>query len=157
MKDLYSRKDAIDRIFEKELPSLADKDMNEILKNHEFWEQNILNPEIFDDLSKEYRETIYRIQTPAKPSKTEYLIAENEYKKKLTNKLKNHFPMVTIHKIKKMRKYPKRLSNINTMSNLLVEYEKADKYFQLVERCLEKAVADWDGYIQMQVDVARGK
>lgn len=157
INDLYSRKDEIGHILEKELPRLSDTNMNEILKNYEFWGQNILNPEIFDDLSKEYREIIYRIQTPKKPSKREYLGAEGNYKKKLSNELKKYSATVTVHKIKEMEKYPERISGIGTMSNLLVEYEKVDKYFQLVERCLEKAVADWDRYIQMQVDIARGK
>jgi len=157
MQDLYARKIEIDRVLEKELPKLTDMKMNEMLKQYEFWEHNILNPGIFDDLSKGFREVIYRIQEHKKPSKTEYLNAEHEYKEKLANELKKYSPTVSMHKIREMKKYPEKISKINSMSSLLVEYEMADKYFQLVERCMEKAFADWDSYIQMQVDIARGK
>ena len=157
LRDLETRWQQINDILEKQLPGSSGKELDHFLKEYEFWQKNSLNPKIYDDLSERYREIVYRVHTSNQPTKEEYLEAEDEYKKRLTKILNEFIPSITVEKIKNMPELQRKIGEVKKSSEVIVEYEKMDKFYQHVEQCLDKFWADWEHYVQLQVDIARGK
>jgi hypothetical protein len=57
----------------------------------------------------------------------------------------------------KIRKRGHRLTTTRTVATLLQRYQPLDEQLQVMEDAVEWMAIEWDRYVQMQTDIARGK
>lgn len=125
-----------------------------------------------DKLFKYYgfEETLIARQIPLKFYQLRYRVAEgeevsfelyNSEKQQMEMKYEEEFqkftPKVSEATIKKIERGVRTIKNSPTMDKALKSYERFNQPLEVIEAYVFRASEDWDEYVQLQIDIARGK
>ena len=115
------------------------------------------NQEQLDALSKQFRETTYKIHTDQPPTKEEYVNAESDYKARHTKEFNAFRPIFASKTILSLHKLADSFSQASNLERLIFAYKDADDTMHKAESYLSMARTEFDGAVERATDEGRGK
>lgn len=129
-------------------------DLGDLLKRVEF---EIENEKEYDELSKDFREVTYKINTKHPPTHAEYNTAQSLYKDRLKLALNSFRPVYTTDKILSLNTLADSVSCKQDLRSLVLAYQKADEVTQKAELYIARAHTIVETQIDIAIDKALGK
>lgn len=128
--------------------------LDRLLKHVQFEHDN---QERLDALSKDFRETTYKILTDQPPTKEEYVKAESDYKARRMREFDAFRPAFTSKTILSLHKLTDSFSQASNLQKLIFTYKEVDDTMQQAESYLSMARSEFEGAVQSAIDEGRGK
>jgi hypothetical protein len=85
-----------------------------------------------------------------------YQVTKNKVDNKIEHKLNDFSPSVTSKNLNSIN-LEKRIKNTKSIKDLLRIYSSYDRMLSKIETYTYQACVEWDRYIQLEIDIARGK
>ena len=154
VEDITLRAHNLERTLTEEFGNKWQSWLDGLLKHVQFEHDN---QEKLDALSKQFRETTYKILTDQPPTKEEYVKAESDYKARRTKEFDAFRPAFTSKTILSLYKLADSFSHASNLERLIFSYRDADDTMHKAESYLSMARTEFDGAVQGAIDAGRGK
>lgn len=154
IEDVTLRARNLERTLTEEFGDKWQSWLDGLLKHVQFEHDN---QESLDALSKQFRETTYKILTDQPPTKEEYVKAESACKARCTKEFDAFRPAFTSKTILSLHKLADSFSQASNLERLIFAYKDADDTMHKAESYLSMARTEFDGAVQRAIDAGRGK
>lgn len=151
LKDIQERVKKLDAMIAHDLPNLTEKQLDFVLKMYQYQETSE-----FKERSKKLYGLRYRIHDDS-ISREEYKLKTGTLEKEDWKARQNFIPSVRMSTLRKIRNFEKLLGKAKDVSEAIRTYERFNLPLEKIEGYIIQGAEEWDEWIQLQIDIARGK